>query len=47
LLNWQLELYIEKYQQKVEEDTQCKQDYEKLFIELEEEILTYINKNKT
>jgi hypothetical protein len=37
---------IEKYGKKSEEDIQCKSDYESLSLELEDEILRFINKNK-
>lgn len=38
-------LCIERYEEKVQEDTQCKKEYEFLFSELEEEILRYVEKN--
>lgn len=37
---------FEKYKEKVAEDKQCKADYEALSLELEEEILRFITKNK-
>lgn len=37
---------IEKYSKKSEEDTQCMSDYETLSLELEEEILRFITRNK-
>lgn len=37
---------IKKYDKKSEEDIQCKSDYEILSLELEEEILRFIKKNK-
>jgi hypothetical protein len=33
---------IEKYMKKSEEDTQCKSDYESLSLELEEDILRFL-----
>lgn len=37
---------FEKYKEKLAEDKQCKTDYEALSLELEEEILKFITKNK-
>lgn len=34
---------IEKYKEKLEEDTQCKSDYESVSRELEEDILRFVN----
>lgn len=36
---------IEKYQEKLVQDVGSKKEYEDLFVELEKEILIYINKN--
>jgi hypothetical protein len=37
---------LEKYRQKLEEDAQCKFDYETVSKELEEEILRFIRERK-